>query len=114
MTIAMQVDAAQLEAHRVPLTGHCYRMLGSAFGAEDAVQEAMVRAWQALDRFEGRSIVAALQHLPPRQRAALLLSEVLGWSAANRRVELVPRCRKALSAFRPAAAPAACGLTRSF
>lgn len=156
----MQVDAAQLEAHRVPLTGHCYRMLGSAFDAEDAVQETMVRAWQALNRFEGRAslrtwlyriatnvcldalsdrsrrgrpmeegpngsvadrletrerrhwlepvpdarvlpsdaspfelvalrqsirlaFVSALQHLPPRQRAALLLSEVLGWSAAE-------------------------------
>jgi RNA polymerase sigma-70 factor, ECF subfamily len=156
----MQVDATQLEAHRVPLTGHCYRMLGSAFDAEDAVQETMVRAWQGLDRFEGRSslrtwlyriatnvcldalsdrsrrarpmeegpngsvedhldtrerthwlepipdarvlpsdaspfeltalrqsirlaFVSALQHLPPRQRAALLLSEVVGWSAAE-------------------------------
>jgi RNA polymerase sigma-70 factor (ECF subfamily) len=160
MTIDMQVDATQLEAHRAPLTGHCYRMLGSAFDAEDAVQETMVRAWQSLDRFEGRSslrtwlyriatnvcldalsarsrrarpieegpsgtvddhletrerrhwlepvpearvlpadadpfelaalrqsirlaFVSALQHLPPRQRAALLLSEVLGWSAAE-------------------------------
>jgi RNA polymerase sigma-70 factor (ECF subfamily) len=156
----MQVDALQLEAHRAPLTGHCYRMLGSAFDAEDAVQETMVRAWQSLDRFEGRSslrtwlyriatnvcldaltdrsrrarpmeegphgsvedrletrerahwlepipdarvlpadadpfelaalrqsirlaFVSALQRLPPRQRAALLLSEVLGWSAAE-------------------------------
>jgi RNA polymerase sigma-70 factor (ECF subfamily) len=160
MTIGMQVDATQLEAHRAPLTGHCYRMLGSAFDAEDAVQETMVRAWQGLDRFEGRSslrtwlyriatnvcldalsdrsrrarpmeegpngsvedhletrerthwlepipdarvlpsdanpfeltalrqsirlaFVSALQHLPPRQRAALLLSEVVGWSAAE-------------------------------
>jgi RNA polymerase sigma-70 factor, ECF subfamily len=156
----MSVDATQLEAHRAPLTGHCYRMLGSAFDAEDAVQETMVRAWKSLDRFEGRSslrtwlyriatnvcldalsdrsrrvrpmedgpngsvedhlltrdrthwlepvpdarvlpsdanpfeltalrqsirlaFVSALQHLPPRQRAALLLSEVLGWSAAE-------------------------------
>ena len=156
----MQIDVSHLEAHRAPLTGHCYRMLGSAFDAEDAVQETMVRAWQSLDRFEGRSslrtwlyriatnvcldalsnrsrrarpmeegpdgtvedhldtrerrhwlepipdarvlpsdadpfeltalrqsirlaFVSALQHLPPRQRAALLLSEVLGWSAAE-------------------------------
>ncbi len=156
----MQIDIAQLEAHRAPLTGHCYRMLGSAFDAEDAVQETMVRAWQGLDRYQGRSslrtwlyriatnvcldalsdrsrraspleegpagsvddpletrprthwlepipdvralpadadpsrlamlrqsirlaFVAALQHLPPRQRAALLLTEVLGWSAAE-------------------------------
>ncbi len=156
------VDIAELETHRVHLTGHCYRMLGSAFDAEDAVQETMVRAWKSLDRFQGRSslrtwlyriatnvcldalsertrrarpmeegpvgsvegavldtrprthwlepipdtraipadtpdpleqtalrqsirlaFVSALQHLPPRQRAALVLSEVLGWSAAE-------------------------------
>jgi len=154
------VDVAQLEAHRAALTGHCYRMLGSAFDADDAVQETMVRAWRGLDRFDGRAslrtwmyriatnvcldalstrskrarpvdeapvgspdddlqtrpshywvepipdshalpsvadpheiaalrqsirlaFVAALQHLPPRQRAALLLTEVLGWSAVE-------------------------------
>src|SRR5512146_3255363 len=46
---------AELEQHRVELTGYCYRMLGSAFEAEDAVQETMIRAWRALDRFEGRA-----------------------------------------------------------
>jgi RNA polymerase sigma-70 factor (ECF subfamily) len=150
-----------LERYRGELTGYCYRMLGSAFDADDAVQECMVRAWQAADRFEGRSsvrswvyriatnvcldllrsrqrralpmdlsspvpsstppaetlsdhvwiepvadrdvmplgadpaeqvvvrdtvrlaFVAALQHLPPRQRAVLLLREVLCWPAAD-------------------------------
>src|SRR5207249_4308819 len=158
--LLMSVDVAHLEQHRPALAGHCYRMLGSPFDADDAVQETMVRAWRSLDRFDGRSslrtwmyriatnvcldalsdrsrrarpmderpvgnvndeletrprthwlepipderalpseadpleilalrqsirlaFVAALQHLPPRQRAALLLTEVLGWSAAE-------------------------------
>src|SRR4051812_29626072 len=47
----------ELEEFRRPLTGYCYRMLGSAFEADDAVQETMVRAWKAADSFEGRSSV---------------------------------------------------------
>jgi RNA polymerase sigma-70 factor (ECF subfamily) len=151
---------AELEAHRVALTGHCYRMLGSIVDADDAVQETMVRAWKGLEHFEARAalgtwlyriatnvcldalavrkrrgvpveespagrasdplaarpnaewvepipdalavpahgdpaerlalrqsirlaFVAALQHLPPKQRATLLLADVLGWSAAQ-------------------------------
>ena len=45
----------QLERHRVELTGYCYRMLGSSFEAEDAVQDTMVRAWRSYEKFEGRS-----------------------------------------------------------
>jgi RNA polymerase sigma-70 factor (ECF subfamily) len=45
----------ELETYRRELTGYCYRMLGSGFEAEDAVQETMIRAWRALDSFEGRS-----------------------------------------------------------
>jgi RNA polymerase sigma-70 factor (ECF subfamily) len=155
---AMRTDATvdagalELEQYRRELIAYCYRMLGSAFEAEDAVQETMLRAWRSLDRFEGRSalrswlyriatnvcfdqlngrerrarpmdlgpagepvienlrelpevtwltplptpeeeveqrdtlrlaFVAALQHLPPKQRAALILCEVLRWQASE-------------------------------
>src|SRR5215216_554055 len=53
---AGQADPASLlEGFRTELTGYCYRMLGSAFEAEDAVQETLIRAWRGLDRFEGRA-----------------------------------------------------------
>ena len=45
----------ELEHYRRELTGYCYRMLGSAFEADDAVQETMLRAWKAAEGFEGRS-----------------------------------------------------------
>jgi len=150
----------RLEEHRAELTAYCYRMLGSPFEAEDAVQETLIRAWRSYDRFEGRAalrswlyriatnvcldmlngrerrarpmdlgparspdaanlntlpeatwiqpipdglvapegdpaevavaretirlaFVAALQHLAPRQRAVLILCEVLRWKAAE-------------------------------
>jgi RNA polymerase sigma-70 factor, ECF subfamily len=150
----------QLEEHRTALTGYCYRMLGSPFEAEDAVQETLLRAWRGFEHFEGRAalrswlyriatnvcidalkgrerralpmdfgparepieanlnarpevtwiypipdsavveqadpadvavsretirlaFVAALQHLPARQRAVLILCEVLRWRASE-------------------------------
>jgi RNA polymerase sigma-70 factor (ECF subfamily) len=55
VSVTAPPEPQQLEQHRTELTGYCYRMLGSSFEAEDAVQETMLRAWRALDRFEGRS-----------------------------------------------------------
>jgi len=56
-TISIAPAFGELEQHRAELTAYCYRMLGSPFDAEDAVQDAFVRAWRARDRFEGRSAV---------------------------------------------------------
>jgi RNA polymerase sigma-70 factor, ECF subfamily len=72
-----------LEQYRRELTGYCYRMLGSAFESDDAVQETMVRAWKGIDSFEGRSAVRSwlyriatnvcLDMLRGRQRRALAM-----------------------------------------
>jgi RNA polymerase sigma-70 factor, ECF subfamily len=53
--VSTAVAERDLEAHRRELTGYCYRMLGSAFEVDDAVQETMLRAWRGSDAFEGRS-----------------------------------------------------------
>jgi RNA polymerase sigma-70 factor (ECF subfamily) len=52
-----QVKLADLEPFRRELTGYCYRVLGSGFEAEDAVQETLIKAWRNAERFEGRSSV---------------------------------------------------------
>ena len=159
-SVAVAPAFGELEQHRSELIAYCYRMLGSPFDAEDAVQDVFMRAWRSRDRFEGRAamrswlyriatnvcidmlnskerrirpidlgpaqepvesnlhtrpeatwlepvpmqliapdkdpaevaveresirlaFVAALQHLPARQRAALILCEVLRWEASE-------------------------------
>ena len=76
MSTAAYADyEALVEPHRRELQAHCYRMLGSVQDAEDALQDALLRAWKALDRFEGRSSTAQLavpdrdQRVPGRARA---------------------------------------------
>ena len=162
MVATAPLELSDLEPYRRELTGYCYRMLGSSFEAEDAVQETMIKALRGASGFEGRAsvrswlyriasnvcidmtrqvqrrarpmelgpasppdesflgplrpevpwvtpiadgqvidpagdpaemamqkesvrlaFVTALQHLPARQRAALVLCEVLRWSAAD-------------------------------
>ncbi len=56
------LERAEYEALRRELTGYCYRILGSPFDAEDAVQDTMVRAWREFGGFEGRSSLRTWLH----------------------------------------------------
>ncbi|MFC7647518.1 sigma-70 family RNA polymerase sigma factor [Streptosporangium lutulentum] len=166
-------EGSRLEPFRAELTGYCYRLLGSGFEAEDAVQETLLRAWRSFDRYDeqraslrtwlysiatnicldmlrstqrralamdlsraadaGPSVgepvpervwiqpvpdglvlpmdgdpeevavrretirlafVAALQHLPPRQRVVLILRDVLRWKAGRSRPSWRPPSRR--------------------
>ncbi|MFD5570188.1 sigma-70 family RNA polymerase sigma factor [Streptomyces cadmiisoli] len=95
-TATTDLEAA-LEKHRVELTGYCYRMLGSSFEAEDAVQDTLVRAWRSFDKFEGRSSVRSWLY----RIATNVCLDML--SAGNRRArpmdlsEATPLARAALS-----------------
>ena len=80
---ADQIRFEDLDQYRRELAGHCYRMLGSVFEADDAVQETMVRAWRSVKGFEGRSSVRSwlyriatnvcLDMLRSRKRRALAM-----------------------------------------
>src|SRR6266700_6274399 len=99
-TIASEIRAEDLEQHRRELTGYCYRMLGSGFEAEDAVQETMVRAWRGIGGFEGRSALRSwlyriatnvcLDMLRGSQRRALPMDLGPSASAASPLGEAVP------------------------
>jgi len=86
MTTTTTTDQ-QLEPHRRALTGFCYRMLGSSFEADDAVQETMVRAWRHFDGFDGR---AALKTWLYRIATNVCLDQLQGRKRRARPMELSP------------------------
>ena len=88
----------QLEAYRRELTGYCYRMLGSAFEADDAVQETMLRAWKAAGGFEGRSSLRSWLY---RIATNVCLDSMRGEKRRAMPIDLGPASPPAESNLRP-------------
>jgi len=91
---------ARLEQHRGELVTYCYRMLGSPFEAEDAVQDTFIRAWRGYDRFEGRS---ALKSWLYRIATNVCLDMLQGRERRARPMDLGPALEPVLenAAIRP-------------
>jgi RNA polymerase sigma-70 factor, ECF subfamily len=100
-TVEAVSDIGQLEAHRSAITGHCYRMLGSFVDAEDATQEAMIRAWRGLQQFDGRASLknwlyriatnVCLDEIHNRARRARPMEEGVPFSGTPSAKDLVQR-----------------------